>query len=234
VDAPRPEIPPDLKHRFSLKGRQHSAGPDLLGKGIAGVSLTGIPRGTLTEISGANSSGKTSFMLSALAQATADNEYAGLIDLADAFDPESAVSSGVLLDRLLWVRCSSRLEVALKASDILLQGGGYGLTVLSLGTFSQEMLRKIPMMYWFRFRRAVANTPAAFMVVSPVHMTGSCASLAIHTESRSAHWIGTREFLVLRGMDFHLKPSRATGTILSKGISATNHARIGRAFIASA
>src|SRR5262249_4679635 len=123
------------------------------------VFTGGLPRGCLTEISGPDSSGRTSLLLSALAAATNRQETCALLDVSDAFDPHSAVAAGLNLDRLLWVRCGlnpssaaskrhkvvrqnvvSRnkedravedpVEQALRATDLLLQGGGFGLLAL--------------------------------------------------------------------------------------------------------
>jgi recombination protein RecA len=78
--------------------------------GIAAVDeLTGgLPRGCLTEICGPASSGRTSLMMSALAEATARGEVCALVDASDCFDPLSAEQAGVDLERLLWVRCQAR------------------------------------------------------------------------------------------------------------------------------
>jgi hypothetical protein len=234
MPASRPQLPPDLKHRLTFNENKHGAAPSFEILPLPGMEAAGIPRGSLTEISGANSSGKTSFMLSAIAQATARNENAGLIDLTDTLDPQSAIVAGVVLDHLLWIRCGCRLEVALKAADILLHGGGYGLTVLNLGSFSHELLRKIPMMYWFRFRHAVANTPTAFVVMTPFHLTGSCASLALSAERCAARWAGNEEFLLLHSMEFRLLASRGAGSMAWKRASPMKHARIERTCIVSA
>src|SRR5207244_8918575 len=59
--------------------------------GIASLdTLTGgLPRGAITEIFGPRSSGRTSTMLSILAEATASGEVCSLVDGKDAFDPKS-------------------------------------------------------------------------------------------------------------------------------------------------
>src|SRR5215472_7030617 len=70
-------------------------------------SLTaGVPFSALTEIcgSGLASSGKTSVMISLLAQAT-ERHFCALADASDSFDPASARAAGVNFSRLLWVRC---------------------------------------------------------------------------------------------------------------------------------
>jgi len=76
----------------------------------------GLPRGCLTEICGSASSGRTSILLAALANATRRGEVCALVDASDALDPTSAASAGIEMGRLLWVRCkktvpSSRFPV---------------------------------------------------------------------------------------------------------------------------
>jgi hypothetical protein len=81
--------------------------PEMVSSGIPQLdSLTGgLPRGCLTEICGAPSSGRTSVLLFALARATQRGEVCALVDPSDAFDPASAAAAGMDLGRLLWVRC---------------------------------------------------------------------------------------------------------------------------------
>src|SRR5580658_3818020 len=87
-----------------------------------GELLGGIPRGTLTEISGPGSSGRTSLLCGLLAAATAGDEFCALIDASDAFDPVSAAEgAGVRLSQLLWVRCGGNAEHAMRAADLLTQ-----------------------------------------------------------------------------------------------------------------
>lgn len=81
--------------------------PEMLSSGIAQVDAMtgGIPRGCLSEICGADSSGKTSVLLAAMAAVTRREESCVLIDASDSFDPESAMAAGVDFRKLLWVRC---------------------------------------------------------------------------------------------------------------------------------
>src|SRR3954468_5109446 len=80
--------------------------PEMLSSGIAEVDAItgGIPRGCLSEICGAASSGKTSLLLAAMTAATLQNESCVLIDASDSFDPESAAAAGMEFSKLLWVR----------------------------------------------------------------------------------------------------------------------------------
>ena len=78
------------------------------GTGFAGLDDLlggGIPRGQITELAGPASSGCTSLVLSTLAESTTRGEVAAYIDATDCFDPPSGEKAGIVLERLLWVRC---------------------------------------------------------------------------------------------------------------------------------
>jgi len=157
--------------------------------GIAEIDLLvgGLPRGALTEIFGSACSGKTTLLLSALAARTTCAEACALIDGCDSFDPHSAEAAGVELKQLLWVRCRN-IEQTLRATDLLLQGGGFGFIALDLGDIRAQLLRHVPLETWFRFRRAVEDTPTILMVVEPESNAKTCASLVLRMEAEPARW----------------------------------------------
>ena len=142
----------------------------------------GLPRGALTEIFGPASSGRTSLMLSVLAQATARGEACALIDASDSFDLESA--AGVDLKRVLWVRCGKKVENALQATDLLLQAGGFGLVVIDLGDVLPRTARRVPLTSWFRFRRAVEHTQTALLAIEQEPFAKSAAALVLKMQSQ--------------------------------------------------
>lgn len=65
----------------------------------------GLPLGAITEVVGAECSGRTSFALSFLAGMTQAEKVCAWIDVSDSLDPESVAAAGLDLSRLLWVRC---------------------------------------------------------------------------------------------------------------------------------
>ncbi len=200
----------------------------------------GLPRGGLSEICGPASSGRTSVLLAVMARMTVQGEVCALVDGCDSFDPKSASSAGVDLNRLLWVRCSPRrhrdteksiadcrlsiadcgntgrgqlgsgarqarasvgrtggfaghrtstldcLEQALKATDLLLQGGGFGLVVVDLGDVPAQVARRVPLTSWFRFRRAVENTRTVLMVLEQEPYAKTCASVVVKLSAVSS------------------------------------------------
>ena len=87
--------------------------PEMLSVGIPELDAMtgGIPRGCLTEICGAPSSGKTSVLLATIAAATRREEACVLIDASDSFDPSSGEAAGLNFNKLLWVRCGKSSSV---------------------------------------------------------------------------------------------------------------------------
>jgi recombination protein RecA len=161
----------------------------------------GLPRGAITEIVGPASSGRTSLALSMLAAATAREEVCAVVDVHDSFDPASAAGAGIDLGRLLWVRCGGRPDHALKAADLLIQGGGFGLVALDFGDVVPRVTRRIPLTSWYRFRRAVENTPTALIVLDREPTAKACASLILEMRQERALWSGEPGCsCLLRGM----------------------------------
>ncbi len=69
----------------------------------------GFPIGSLCEVTGPESSGRSAIALSLLAAASQDGACA-YIDVSDACSPHSAAAAGVLLRNLLWVRFPATVE----------------------------------------------------------------------------------------------------------------------------
>ena len=164
--------------------------------GIAPLdALTGgLPRGAITEIFGPASSGRTSAMVSILAEAIANDEVCALVDGNDAFDPKSAAAAGVELKRLLWVRCH-KLDQVLKSTDLLLQGGGFGRVVMDLTDLPLSQVRSISLASWFRFQRTIEKTPTVLLVMSPQSVVKSAAALVLQMEMRRRRMVRRFEWL---------------------------------------
>jgi hypothetical protein len=88
---------------------------------------------------------------------------------------------------LLWVRCRN-LDQALRATDLLIQGGGFGLVAVDLSDVSPRTVRHVPLNAWFRFRRAVEDTPTILMVVEQEAHAKTCASLVLRVDAGPARW----------------------------------------------
>jgi hypothetical protein len=163
--------------------------PEMAASGIAEIDrLTGgLPRGCLTEITGAAGSGRMSFLVSLLAGLTKRGESCAVVDGRDAFDPCGAEAAGVALGKLLLVRCSN-IEQALRGTDLLLHGGGFGLVAVDLSDLPGATVRRVPLNAWFRFRRMVENTATILLLLEQEACAKSCASLVLRLEMEAARW----------------------------------------------
>jgi len=161
----------------------------------------GLPVGAISEITGPDSSGRTSLTFAFVAQCIAKGQSCAWVDAADALDPESAAASEVELQRLLWVRCQNqeqpytakplaRLDQALRATDLLLQVGGFGAIVLDLGNTAPEHGTRIPQATWFRWRQAADRTRCCLVVLGKMAYTQSSAAASVECAPLEVHAAG--------------------------------------------
>src|ERR1700730_11237223 len=170
---------------FTIRDRQVENVPT----GISEVDalVGGLPRGALTEIFGSSCSGRTSLLFSALGARTTHAEACALIDGCDAFDPHSAEAAGINLKQLLWVRCRN-IEQSFRATDFLLQAGGFGFIALDLSDVPHESVHRVPLDTWFRFRRAIEGTPTILLVLEQEPHAKTCASLVLRINAERSRW----------------------------------------------
>src|ERR1700732_177152 len=146
----RSKIEADLRGRvaspFAYRDRNTF---ELVSTGIPEMDalVGGLPRGAMTEICGAASSGRTSLLLSALASRTADGEVCALVDARDRFDPLTGNAAGIALDKLLWVRCQN-IDQALRAMDLLIQAGGFGMVAVDLSDIPTRTVGRAALNTW--------------------------------------------------------------------------------------
>jgi hypothetical protein len=81
-----------------------------------------------------------------------------------------------------------RLEQALKTTDLLLHGGGWGVVVVDLGGISWVDARRINLSMWFRFRRAIENTSTTLLLLGEESCAKSCASLVLRCQRKTDNW----------------------------------------------
>lgn len=268
----------------------------------------GLPVGAVTEMIGAECSGRTALALSFVAQVTKAERVCAWIDVSNVLSPESAAASGIDLKRLLWVRCGvqpmainspshddfalpqkylappvakkglhgggfgphprmevkgmadgisdllrgeaiaprcaepqrgirheretfeppsprtfksnrfstrttkpwSRIEQALRITDLLLQGGGFSAIVLDLGSIAPEYVSRIPLATWFRYRAAAERSRASVLLLTQHACSKSSAGLALRLEALrlQAGPPLSAESTVLAGLERRIEVSR--------------------------
>ena len=75
----------------------------------------------------------------------------------------------------------SRLDQALRATDLLMQAGGFGALVLDLGSVDPQFANRIPLATWFRFRAAAERTRTALLLLSQQVCAQSSAEVVLRT-----------------------------------------------------
>lgn len=144
----------------------------------------GLPRGQVSEIAGSPSAGRTTLLLQLLGAATRGGEIAALVDTCDRFDVASASAAGIDLDRLLWIRGEVGppdrvVDRALKALNLVLQAGGFGVAAIDLADVHPRVLTSLPFTTWLRLQRIVEGSDTACLLVTPEPLARSAGGLTV-------------------------------------------------------
>jgi hypothetical protein len=190
----------------------------------------GLSRGHLSEVVGPRSAGRTTILCHAMAAAVERGEAVALIDPCDRFDPESASGVGLDLRRLLWVRGAGDLRVsgttdgscgltALKATNLVLQAGNFGLVALDLSDVRAASLRAFPFTTWFRMSRVIEGSQTVALLVGEAHLARSAGGVTIALERPADHahitWRGnSHRARFLGAIEIHPRIITARGTTL--------------------
>jgi RecA/RadA recombinase len=179
----------------------------------------GLPRGRVTELTGSRSAGRTGLACRIAAGATRAGETIAWVDPDDTLDPEAAEAAGVALPRILWVRPRD-VACALRATEILLGAGGFGLVVLDL-----DATRPTRATAWTRLARAAERTRSTLLVLAAVRSGQSCVALALELVGRRVRWstglplvrpgpargVDTGQHVLLDGLTAQLTVARSRG-----------------------
>ena len=76
-----------------------------------------------------------------------------------------------------------RIEQALRATDLLLQAGGFSAIVLDLGSIAPEHVSRIPLTTWFRYRAAAERSRASVLLLTQHACSKSSAGLVLHLQA---------------------------------------------------
>jgi hypothetical protein len=116
------------------------------------------------------------------------------------FDPVSASANGIDFERMLWVRgepCSSsrvslsceygtwqkHLDRAVKALNIVLQAGGFGLVVLDLAEMAPRIIKRLPYTTWLRLHRIIEGSETACVLIGSEPIGRSAGGVTIQLAS---------------------------------------------------
>jgi DNA-binding transcriptional regulator YdaS (Cro superfamily) len=187
----------------------HRGAEDRASTGVPAIDRAiggGLARGQLSEIVGPRSAGRTTLLCHTLATAAARGEAVALVDPNDRFDPGSASAIGVDLSRLLWVRgmgdAASALT-ALKAMNLILQAGNFGVVALDLADVPAAAMRAFPFTTWLRMSRVIEGSQTVALLVGADRLARSAGGVTITLDRPSSlghvAWSGTSDRARLLG-----------------------------------
>lgn len=183
--------------------------------GLDALLAGGLPRGQLSEIAGAPSSGRTTLLLQVMGAITRRGEIAALIDTGDRLDVASALAAGIDFDRLLWIRGDDGpfdslrslrtgpvdrvVDRAVKALNLVLQAGGFALVAIDLADVPPQVLKTLPYTTWLRVQRVVEGSDTACVLVGPEPLARSAGGLTVLCTGQTT-WSGR-----LTGLDTRVR-----------------------------
>jgi hypothetical protein len=80
----------------------------------------------------------------------------------------------------------SKIDQALRVTDLLLQAGGFSAIVLDLGSIAPEFASRIPLATWFRYRAAAERSQASILLLTQHACAKSSAGLVLRLHPATA------------------------------------------------
>jgi hypothetical protein len=99
----------------------------------------------------------------------------------------------------------SRLEQALRVTDLLLQAGGFSAIVLDMGSIAPEYASRVPLATWFRYRAAAEKSQASILLLSQHACAKSSAGLVLRLQPGNAL---SEEKTVFTGVEYCVEVAR--------------------------
>jgi recombination protein RecA len=113
---------------------------------------------------------------------------------------KSSLHRSVCMPKKPW----SRLDQALRATDLFLQNGGFAAIVLDMGSIAPAHALRVPLATWFRYR-AVAEqkqTSVVLLLQHPCAKSSAALTLRLHTGNPRS------ESTIFAGLDFFAEVER--------------------------
>jgi recombination protein RecA len=92
----------------------------------------------------------------------------------------------------------SRIAEGLRATDLLLQGGGFSAIVLDMAGIAAENALRVPLSHWHRYRVAAERTQSSILLLTQHSCAKSSAELLLHFQTAEALDEETTVFTGLR------------------------------------
>jgi len=187
--SPRKKILEDLLAEKRLLGASSVFDVPLEPDGrVSGVSLwnvilgQGFRKGSVGEIVGKASSGRTALALAIAAQVSREDLVAW-VDPLDRLSPKAALHAGVEFRNFVWLRGTPDKERALAdaigATHALAAASLFDIVILDFADLPERLLKALPTAWNVRLLRAFESTETACIVLTRSHWGGSPRGLSI-------------------------------------------------------
>jgi recombination protein RecA len=176
--------------RFTLPEKYLVPAPHI--KGLHGGGFGPHPRGEVKDLSQAVSGFLKPERSASISAETRVKQFAKprrrVQEASQAFEPELPRSSSPPKP---WSSKSSskpwsRMEQALRATDLLLQAGGFSAIVLDMGSLAPEFVSRVPLATWFRYRAAAERAQSSILLLTQHACAKSSAELLLRFQPGKA------------------------------------------------
>ncbi len=154
----------------------------------------GFRKGSVGEIVGGASSGRTALALALAAQVSREDLVAW-IDPLDRFSPQAAFQAGVEFRNLVWLRGRPEKERpladAIGAAHALAAASLFDIVVLDFADLPERLLKALPTAWNVRLLRAFESTQTACIVLTRSHWGASPRGLSIRLRAHKRWFVQT-------------------------------------------
>lgn len=109
----------------------------------------------------------------------------------------------------------SRIEQAMRVTDLLLQAGGFSAIVLDMASIAPEYALRVPLATWFRYRAAAERTQASILLLSQHPCAKSSSEMLLCFQPGNAQ---CDEATVFTGVEHRLEVERRRFTQTSSNV----------------
>jgi recombination protein RecA len=172
--------PASSQGNFSLPPKYLIAPP--VKKGLHGGGFGPHPRG---EVKGLSTAVSDLLRSDAIAPRCAEPQRRTKVE-KKIFGPNPPQSNRrtkkTLTPRKPWSKPWSRIDQALRVTDLLLHAGGFSAIILDLGSIAPEFASRIPLATWFRYRAAAERSQASILLLTQHACAKSSAGLVLRLQ----------------------------------------------------
>jgi recombination protein RecA len=98
-----------------------------------------------------------------------------------------------------------RIEQALRVTDLLLQAGGFSAVVVDMGSLAPELVARVPLATWFRYRAAAERTQSSILLLTQYSCAKSSAEFVLRLAPPSRF---NEEATVFTGIEHSIEVAR--------------------------